>query len=340
MKPSDLLRRNIGTEKADQAMGTFHKWMRGMDEFKKSIPISKSNRIDGYDYKAQTTTVDGAGGFMIPLEIKDEVCRVIHDYGYILANVTKVLVPAGGSIRINELKTMTPAKMTCGECVDLGEIATELEAPETLNPCFVGGVFTASNELVSYPGVNFSALFFDWMVDTIVEVQEFLIFQAAKASGANHDGILVDPLVHSAPDFVATASNSMTKFMKDAITHYPHLANPYDTLIVGPPTIHVIETGATRSIVAFQCSPGRDAPKFNCYSMIGTTALHMGADDWLTMFDARHVVMATDQNVVLDINPYTNFNKNCSLIKVGQFFDFILCHPQNMTKAKVVHATP
>jgi len=61
MRPTDVLYQLYGGKRGDEVLDIIGKWTRGMSEFKRDRPVSKSNRIEDYDYntKAATTTDDG-----------------------------------------------------------------------------------------------------------------------------------------------------------------------------------------------------------------------------------------------------------------------------------------
>ena len=336
MRPTDVLYQLYGGKRGDEVLDTIGKWTRGMSEFKRDRPVSKSNRIEDYDYntKAATTTDDGSGGFLVPEQVREQVCRVMHNYGKLLPLCSQVTVPAGAKVGVNELTTAPSVSYRGTQCTTIKPAVIAVRDPlMSLRPEFVGALLEASNEIVGNPGFNFSEFIFNTLVHEIVGAQERMILSGAKGVDAGHDGVLVDAAVIDMTGIDFSVAGAFASFITEAIQNNDALSNMDQSVLVAPPWIVPTQVGVN----GLSCGPVGGNPRFLCYPLI--PHLHSEKGPWfVSMFYGPHVVYATDGAITMDINPYANFNDNCSIIKVGQHFDFVLCHPELMARATVTVA--
>jgi len=334
MKPSEILYRLYGGKRGDEVLSIFNKWVGGMNEFNACGRVSKAKTIEGYNYreKASTTTDAGSGGYLVPVQIRPEVGRVLHDVGQLLARLSQVIVPAGSKIRVNELELDVEAFFRVPECDPITESHFELEAaPEHLKPAFVGCIVNASNEIIEAPGADFSALLFDLMLRAIVLEEEKCILQGVLADGYPHEGLFVDVAVTDLPDVALTDGAALAAFVDAAILNQPSLASPLTSVLVAPPNVIPLIGGGGYPMAG--CTPS--GFNFLCYPLIPHTEAVVGAVRWLGMFTAQHIVYATDGQITMDINPNSGFVNGCSQIKIGQHFDHSLMLPADMARAVV-----
>ena len=329
MKAADLLFKNLGGKKANEVLALFNQWTKGLYQYKAGAPVAKAFRIEGYDYeKSATTGSDVNAGFLVPEQVSSEVCRVLHEYGHILSQLTEVTLAPGSKLRVNEIVSMPVAAITRNQCEELPEISALLnETPKSLEPAFVGGLFYISNELLNNPGADFTTLFFNMMVDAVVAGQERTLLQEAST------GLLQDTAVNVLADVDTTDPLSIARFVYGAIVNNPALSNAEHAMIIAPPhVVPQLATGGANPLL--RCGPGGTAG-FLCYNLVPHVDCSNGP--WnIAMVDTRNIQYATDGALSMDINPHTNGASNGSIMKGGQYFDYAICHAAKQSRAGVV----
>jgi len=190
-KLRDFLRAQHGESGAKDWLMSFNDFIRGVYHTRRygKLPedIQSKAAVDPFD-----STTAATAGYLVPEELLPGIIAMQDLYGQLYPRLTKITVPPGRTIKINQDAALPAASWRAAQGETIVHEATPMSfGQDSLSTELIGTYIKIANELLDQPGVNFAAVAASRMIAAVVKAIEIGVLQGVDTTEPS-DGILVD----------------------------------------------------------------------------------------------------------------------------------------------------
>jgi HK97 family phage major capsid protein len=336
------LSKKYGRSGADDFMNEFSSFIKGVffhsttGKSPEGLVLSDGVKIDDLINETKTavtfdTVTPATAGYLVPDLFIPGIIELRDLYGVLEPRVSKMTIPAGTAVKIPKDAVRPVATWGGGQPETVTHEATpmsfgQLDLLTELCGCYI----TATNELLSSPGVNFGAVATLRILAAINKLLEDSVIAGVASTAGPSNGFLVDGTTEG-NIATATFANVVT-FLQAAIDHNVFSSDTGANALFMHPTD--IMSLAAQAVGASELTgmlvwgnPRTGAPTTLLgYEVISHPGMTNGTNRMMALGDPKTLLIGEDAAYTVDVNPYagTPYLANSSYLRAFNHYDWII----------------